>query len=219
MSDGTDPMSEIGEATGLPMPAASRDEEDWEGFLLMALDHLNAQPGQECIGISNTKLAEIEDVVGMQLPFEVGMLLIMGVPDTQGWTRWEDSPQQVWDEWNNYLRGGLVFDVEHNDYWTPDWGPRPAEVADRKQVAADNFAKAPALFPLYGHRCVPLETPVGHASNMGNPVFSIVQTDIIVYGADLAQWLHTEFGVPLPVWTHDQDRTFPFWSEMLDQNG
>jgi hypothetical protein len=50
---------------------------------------------------------------------------------------------------------------------------------------------APRLIPIYAHRAVPNE-PL----EAGNPVFSVMQMDIIIYGNDLEQYLHNEFGLP-----------------------
>ena len=47
---------------------------------------------------------------------------------------------------------------------------------------------APELIPIYGHRAIPAEPP-----EAGNPVFSIVQTDVMVYGSNLHEYLINEF--------------------------
>ena len=54
----------------------------------------------------------------------------------------------------------------------------------------------------------------GATSSDGNPVFSVHQTDVTVYGVDLADWMHREFDVPLPMWQPPEDRTFDFWSSL-----
>ncbi len=43
-------------------------------------------------GLTNAELAELERIVGHQLPFEVGMLLVMGQPETPPWVQWDDDP-------------------------------------------------------------------------------------------------------------------------------
>ena len=45
------------------------------------------------------------------------------------------------------------------------------------------------MVPVYGHRYL----PAGRGS-YGHPVLSIYQTDIIVYGTDLADYIDNEFG-------------------------
>ena len=146
-------------------------------------------------------------------------MLIMGVPDAEPWFRWEDDVAGQWAQWNTWLVDGLLFDVEHNGFWLPDWGAQPAELADKQAITRERFAQAPTIFPLFGHRAMPLMTAPSATSNMGNPVFSVWGTDVIIYGNDLADWMHREVDVPLPEWSPDTERVFPFWSELVERNG
>ena len=105
---------------------------------------------------------------------------------------------------------GLLFDVEENDLWWPEWGERPASPQHRAEVLRFVVAAAPKLVPLYSHRYLPASP-----AKSGNPVFSIYQSDIIYYGSDLANYLEREFG--------DRDkplgaplRQIPFWSRFAD---
>lgn len=52
----------------------------------------------------------------------------------------------------------------------------------------------------------------------GNPVFSVVQTDIIHYGDDLADYFANEFGLPLLPWARSPPRHIAFWSELVELN-
>ena len=72
---------------------------------------------------------------------------------------------------------------------------------------------APRLIPLVSHRYLP-ETP----RVAGNPVFSVRQSDVICYGADLADYFEREFVAPRrpPPVTH---RYVPFWSDLAARNG
>src|SRR5206468_4227610 len=47
---------------------------------------------------------------------------------------------------------GVLFDVEHNDFWWTSWGPRPLDPATRSATAREHLASAPRLVPLWGHR-------------------------------------------------------------------
>ncbi len=83
---------------------------------------------------------------------------------------------------------GVVFDVEHNGFWLEEWGPRPQTLAEAKQIAEQLIAAAPRLIPIYQHRMIPAEPHLP-----GNLVFSVRQTDIIVYGTDLRDYLVHDF--------------------------
>lgn len=194
---------------GFPPLDPSPDEDAWEAFLGLALEQLGGDPK---VGLSNQKLAELEAVIGATLPFEVGMLLVMGVPDDPQWWQWQ-NPAEDWSRWQASILDGLLFDVEFNGLWLDDWG-QADEMSDRLAVAAKAVEAAPSLFPLWGHRAIPLTPARDETSSDSNPVLSVMQSDVIVYGTDLAAWLHQEFDVPLPMWPPTADRWFPFWSEL-----
>lgn len=198
---------------GLPAMEPAPDEEAWDAFLTWALERIGGNPEN---GLSNAQLAELEAAVDTQLPFEIGLLLIHGVPDDERWWRWDENPTDMLHRWNGDLLDGMLFDVEHNHAWLPSWGAEPGALDARLEVARQAFSDAPPLLPLYGHRAVPLTAARDEDSSDSNPVLSVMQTDIIVYGTDLAAWLHREFDVPLPMWPETPARWFPFWSELIE---
>jgi hypothetical protein len=66
------------------------------------------------------------------------------------------------------------------------------------------------LIPIYGHRYL-----VGEPCCAGNPVLSVHQSDIIVYGRDLREYLLREFAADLGGRALRDDRfpvgDLPFW--------
>lgn len=111
---------------------------------------------------------------------------------------------------------GLLFDVEKNGLWLEIWGPRPQSEQVRKTTLRDHFESAPPLIPVFGHRFI-----LGEAGWPGNPVLSIYQSDIIIYGVDLRSYLLIEFGDLIGVSGDfgnppDLDySTIPFWGQFL----
>ena len=107
---------------------------------------------------------------------------------------------------------GLLESVENGRIWWPEWGRLPSSARAREQVLREVVSRAPKLIPLIGHRYLP-EQP--HES--GNPVFSIVYTDMIYYGANLKDYFEREFtirhGRPLPA----QIKYIPFWSDLVER--
>ena len=76
---------------------------------------------------------------------------------------------------------GFWFDVQYNPLrWWPEWGELPDDLEERQERLRQEFAKAPKLIPVLGHRYIP-ETPC----ESGNPVFSVYQMDVIHYGTNL----------------------------------
>ena len=107
---------------------------------------------------------------------------------------------------------GLLFDVENNRLWWPEWGERPSRQEDRREVLRDVVAQAPKLIPLISHRYLPTDP-----HEAGNPVFSIYQSDVIYYGADLADYFERELvdrHRPLP----GHVKRIRFWSQLVDRN-
>lgn len=91
-------------------------------------------------------------------------------------------------DWLDRPRQGVLFDVEYNAFWLEEWGLRPETLVEVKAFADKLIAAAPRLIPVYQHRMMP-DAP----HMVGNPVFSVHQTDIIVYGTDLQDYLTHEF--------------------------
>lgn len=106
---------------------------------------------------------------------------------------------------------GMLFDIEKNDFWLPEWGERPSDASDRHDIARSAIAAAPKLIPIHGHRCIP-ETP----HKAGNPIFSVWQTDSIHYGANLDDYIARENGDQSAQWP--PCREIPFWSRLVRLN-
>src|SRR6266852_1098747 len=114
------------------------------------------------------------------------------------------------EAWRDRLVSTFHFDVMNNAFWPQVWGPRPDHPDESRAVVAERLAQAPALIPIYAHRGIPNE-PL----EPGNPVFSVWQTDIIVYRDDLADYLLHEFHGSTPR-SDAPHRPIRFWTEMLD---
>lgn len=108
---------------------------------------------------------------------------------------------------------GLLFDVEQNGLWWCEWGERPDGMEERAEVLRDVVARAPRLIPIFSHRYLPA-TP----ARAGNPVFSVYQSDVIYYGADLGDYIEREENSwdfrPWP----EAIREIEFWSELVRRN-
>lgn len=86
------------------------------------------------------------------------------------------------------LATGLQFDIEEASLWRPAWGMRPATAEARAQRVRALVDAAPRLIPVFAHRYL-----LAEPCCPGNPVFSIVQSDLIVYGVDLRTYFLAEF--------------------------
>jgi hypothetical protein len=161
-------------------------------------------------GYTQHDLDIAQETFGLTFPPDLIALFLERRP-VRGWN-WRTDGEKIREMLEWPLRG-LLFDVEHNALWWPEWGERPVTAGTRAEVLRDIVSQAPKLVPLYSHRYIPSEP-----NEPGNPIFSIYQSDAIYYGADLADYFEREFGntrgsVLAPV------KRIRFWSELVDRNG
>ncbi|MBV9240466.1 MAG: SMI1/KNR4 family protein [Acidobacteria bacterium] len=163
-------------------------------------------------GLSNSELDEIEKRYCFRFPPDLRSLLGKVTPQGNKWTDWHD-PDHVINrlEWPLH---GICFDIENNGFWPEFWGERPAQLEDAFGVAREKISKVPLLVPIYSHRYLPAEP-----SEPGNPIFSVYQTDVIYYGANLADYFTNEFA---PRSQHTWERPLTefkkvaFWSWLVE---
>jgi len=138
-------------------------------------------------GLSAAELAATEKRAGARFPPDLCELLRATVPTGPQFPDWRGDPREAIDCFRKRVIEGIQFDAIHSGVWLQSWGERPAE-KDVVGVVAQLVRDAPVLIPVYGHRAIPNE-PL----EAGNPVFSLVQTDVIVYGSNLREYLVNEF--------------------------
>lgn len=172
-------------------------------------------------GLSDVELRRIEEAYGFEFANDHRAFLAAGLPvrepPEEGAT-WENP----WPDWRHgdpaKLREHLEWPVEgivtavHHGYWYPGWGRRPADDDDAVREAKTILARVPKLVPVYAHRFL----PAGRGSH-GHPVLSIWGTDIIYYGADLADYINHEFDDFSAHTSDDWDprATVAFWKDFL----
>jgi hypothetical protein len=167
-------------------------------------------------GLTDAELARIEQEYEFEFADDHRAFLSAGlplsVPQEKGrtWPDWRDGDPCDLRRQLDWPIEGVLFDVESNAFWQLAWGQRPADNGQALNLARGHLARAPKMIPVYGHRYL----PTGHGT-YGHPVLSIYQTDIIVYGTDLATYIDSEFsgsGVVISAaWTPPP--MVPFWSE------
>jgi hypothetical protein len=168
-------------------------------------------------GLTDTEFARIEEDYEFEFADDHRAFLATGLPlgrPTPGqrspWPDWRNGDPVDLRERLDWPVEGSLFDVEHNVFWHPSWGPRPADASQALSTARRHLRQAPKMIPVFSHRYLPAgRGPWGH------PVLSIYQTDIIVYGTDLADYINQEFGQRFisPDWTPPP--MVPFWSDFL----
>lgn len=137
------------------------------------------------------------------------------------WSTDSDDPRRAF-EW---LVEGLAFDVHNNTLWLPSWGEKPSAREQQTARVRALVEQAPKLVPVYRHRYLLAEPCAA-----GNPVLSVWQSDIVVYGSNLREYFLAEFrdllgvtdrgvGWSLPEYPdelYERDRRIPFWGALLE---
>ena len=154
-------------------------------------------------GLTDAEFDQVEAEFGFEFADDHRAFLAAGLPlsvpydDPPGvfrtyrdpWPDWRGGDPDVLRERLGWPVEGVLFDVQNNSYWHDSWGERPEERRQALDVARRHLAEAPKLVPIYGHRFL----PAGRGGH-GHLVMSMWQTDIICYGADLADYIQREFG-------------------------
>jgi hypothetical protein len=139
-------------------------------------------------GLTDDEVRGVELRYGFRFPPDLREFLQAGLPISDGFPDWRNGSPQDLQQWLDTPLDGILFDVQHNGFWLPEWGQRPVESDEAAVVVRQLVKDAPTLIPVCQHRMIP-DRP--HLA--GNPVFSVHQTDIIYYGCDLRDYFLHEF--------------------------
>lgn len=160
-------------------------------------------------GLTPDELTRAQEEAEAVFPEDLVELLTACLPVGPEFPDWRHEPAAAMAQWRARLTEGVLFDVQTNGVWLEDWGERPMDDREASELVAELIRQAPALIPIYGHRGIPNEP-----FERGNPVFSVVQTDVVVYGVDLEDYLRHEFGGrrlrPVP----ETERKIRFWTSL-----
>ena len=160
-------------------------------------------------GYSQSELDTAQQRFGLRFPPDLAALLrdrrVPGGPD---WTGDEESIRRMLA----WPLEGLLFDVEKSGLWWPEWGERPPGEVERAEIVTTAVRAAPKLIPIYSHRYIPEEP-----HEPGNPVFSVSQSDIILYGSKLQNYFENEFSQPHRYRIVGEVRRIRFWSDAVER--
>ncbi|MGW4894024.1 hypothetical protein ACWEQL_17400 [Kitasatospora sp. NPDC004240] len=165
-------------------------------------------------GLGAAELDAVEARFGFRFSADHRVFLSAGLPHgSRSWPDWRHGDPDDLRARLAWPVEGVLFDVGHNGFWYPGWGPEPAERADRLRIAEAALVNVPQLVPVHGHRYLPAAD--GAEDFQGHPVLSVHQTDIISYGDDLADHVRTEFTVRSATGSRPR-ATVGFWSYIVE---
>ncbi len=180
-------------------------------YVSLALRTLSVAGTPIAPGLSDDEFARVEMTLSFQFPPDLRALLGTGLPISGRFPDWRNGSEEQLRWLLDGPVDGIAFDVDVNGYWRTEWGDRPADREKAIAMACGQLEKVPTLVPVFAHRFLSSEP-----AEEGNPVFSVSQTDVVVYGRDLADFLSVEFGVPRPSWSRSVAKPIRFWTEIAD---
>ncbi|KAK2962594.1 putative SMI1/KNR4 family protein [Blattamonas nauphoetae] len=203
--------------------------EDWSAVVALISKH---QSVSASAGLSDTEIQSIEHKFSFTFPPDVRSFLKTVVPSGAGFINWKkpevieinpDEPlleevmpaPRFCNEIEGaffHLKAGILFDILKNGQWMQEFGEKPSDMkaALLQAKAFLESDKVPKLIPLCSHRFIPVEP-----CESGNPVYSIMGFDSIVYGTDLKSYLYNELLDYTPCTR--QPKTIPFWSALIGE--
>jgi hypothetical protein len=155
-------------------------------------------------GLTGNEVEHIEKTFSFRFPPDLCAFLKTAMPFWNS-PRWRSGSESDIREWFDEPLRGILFDVERNEFWLPEWGEQPEDLPDALKIASTRIREAPKLIPILFNRFIP-ELP----HEAGNPIFAVHQADIIYYGFDLEDYLRHEFNLPREEWPA-QVRQIEFW--------
>jgi len=141
--------------------------------------------------------------------------LQFALPIGNGWVDWRNGNSEEIKSRFDWAYDGVCFDIENNNFWLESWGRKPVNLKDAFEIVKSEIAKAPKLIPILSHRFIP-----DRPNKSDNPIFSVYQTDIIIYGNNLPIYLQNEFA-----YYFERKEYFPsvkgtryieFWTDLAD---
>ena len=160
-------------------------------------------------GMTDDELDGCEREFGFQFPEDLRAFLKVALPVSERFPNWRNGDREDLKSWLQLPVEGIVFDVQDNGFWLPEWGERPSDPDAAGNLVRQLVNAAPKLVPVYAHRMIP-----DRPTTAGNPVFSVHQTDIIYFGCDLRDYFLHEFfsGTETGLWPiSDTIRPIEFW--------
>jgi hypothetical protein len=167
-------------------------------------------------GLTDAEFLRIERQYRFQFPPDLREFLSIGLPVSSPWLDWRSEDDASIRERLALPLDGICFDISQNSFWLDEWGTKPSDMAAAFEVARRAVADAPILIPICSHRYVPAVP-----CEAGNPIFSVHQTDIIHYGADLMEYLQNEFSYYFGRTEFSITRIprrIAFWSRLIELN-
>lgn len=162
-------------------------------------------------GLSNEEFQKIESVYGIVFPPDLKSIYRNFLPISNQFYNWRDFSDENIEKIKRRIYcpiNGILFDIEKSDFWIKDFGEKSGSITiDLENVKKYMEKNIPILIPIFGHRYIS-----SYPCEVNNPVYSVVQTDIIYYGDNIYEYFEVEFANKKL--SKKAKKYIPFWGEI-----
>lgn len=82
-------------------------------------------------GLTETEIKEIQDFYKIQFPPDLKEFLSTALPISKEFINWRDKSKEnvgLINDKLNWPLEGMLFDIEHNNFWLEEWGSKPEDL-------------------------------------------------------------------------------------------
>jgi len=103
-------------------------------------------------GLTNEELIAVETNFDFRFPPDLKILLCSALPVSREFVDWRSAlltknyENEILERLNSPLEG-MLFDIQYNEFWFEQWGEKPEDFGQQKEIAEENFRKYPKLIP------------------------------------------------------------------------
>ena len=102
---------------------------------LTIIDAMRDTGNEFTAGLTPSEFAEAEEHHGFRFPPNLRSFLAEALPVGERFPDWRKPQSEQLASMQAWPLDGLLFDVEHNDFWLKEWGERPRSLDDAFTVA------------------------------------------------------------------------------------
>src|SRR5262245_43971240 len=88
-------------------------------------------------GLTDAEVTATESRFGFRFPPDLREFLQTALPRGHRFPDWRNGDEAHLRDWLDAPRDGVVFDVECNNFWLEEWGPRPDLLDEAMRIASD----------------------------------------------------------------------------------
>ncbi|MCD8089238.1 MAG: SMI1/KNR4 family protein [Clostridiales bacterium] len=162
-------------------------------------------------GITESEFIRIENIYNITFPEELKEFYSCGLPVSKGFYNWRNFEVGNINKIRKIIRQfkADITEAAGEVEWQSKWGREPDSAKERRAVITEMAENAPELIPVYGSRAA------AEVNIKNTPVFSVVGTDVIYYGKNIADYFEREFLGKNKSFLLSEFSYVRFWSDLV----